>query len=114
MWSYRYFLLHRSPAGTCTSHLPDTQEFVKAELEYVLHERLPYKWNNEACWVYMRGLLCLTEAEEKQSTIKRVFIGKFHDLLEPFVDNALEKAEAMPEEMGLRFFLMIKIDLHLS
>ena len=90
VWSYRYFLLNRSPAGTFTSHLPGTPEFVEAELKYVLKDRLPFKWNNEACWVYIRGLLCLSEDEEKQAKqIKRVFIGRFRDLLAPYIDNAL-------------------------
>jgi len=61
VWSYRYFLLHKSPVGTYTPHVPGSPEFVEAELKYVLKERLPYKWNNEACWVYVRGMLCVTE-----------------------------------------------------
>lgn len=115
VWSYRYFLLNRSPAGTYSSLLPGSVEFVEAELKYVLKERLPLKWNNEASWVYIRGLLCLTESEEDPTKqVKRVFIGRFRVFLTPYVDNALTQAEIMPEEMGLRFLLMIKIDLLLS
>jgi len=32
----------------------------------------------------------------------------------PYIDTAIEQAEKMPEEMGLRFMLMFKIDLLLS
>ena len=30
------------------------------------------------------------------------------------MDNAMEQAVKMPEEMGLRFIMMVKIDLYLS
>lgn len=90
VWSYRYFLLHRSPVGTYSSLLPGSVEFVESELKNVLKERLPLKWDNEACWVYIRGLLCITEEEEDSSKqVKRIFIGRFRDFLLPYVNNAL-------------------------
>ena len=86
-------------------------------MKYVLKERLPFKWNNEACWVYLKGLFCLTEEEEEASKlkpIKRCFIGRFKEFLEAYMDHALGQAELMPQEMGLRWILMFKIDLHLG
>ena len=90
VWSYRYFLLHKSPKGTISPHVSGSREFVETEIKYALKERLPYKWNNEACWVYVRGLLCVNEPEEKHdSTINRVWIGHFKDFLVPYTDTAI-------------------------
>ena len=43
-----------------------------------------------------------------------MFIGRFKEFLNNYINNALVQAEIMPEEMGLRFVLMFKIDLYLS
>ena len=51
--------------------------------------RIPQKVDNEASWVYLRGLLCTTMEEEESSKskkIKRVFMGRFKDILVPFFE----------------------------
>lgn len=108
-WSYRYFLLHKSPVGTYTDLVPGSVEFVRREVEYAIKERLPYKWNNEACWVYVRGMLTVAEQPNK------VNILQVRDILETkLLSQALPLAEKLPEEMGLRFMLMVQSDLMLA
>lgn len=85
-WSYRYFLLHKSPAQTYNSLIAGSPEFVEAEMKYLLGERLPFKWDNEACWVYLRGMFCQTPEEEqasKNKPIKRCCIVRYKDFLGP-------------------------------
>ena len=91
LWSYRYFLLSRSPSGTYKGYTgaPGSSEFVMKELEMLMTLRIPQKVDNEASWVYLRGLLCTTMEEEESSKskkIKRVFMGRFKDILEPFFE----------------------------
>jgi hypothetical protein len=110
-------LLHKSPAGTYNSHIAGSPEFVEAEMKYVLGQRLHLKWDNEACWVYLRGMFCQTLAEEeasKNKPIKRCCIVRYKDFLGPYLDNAISSAELMPEVTSLRWILMLKIDLYLA
>ena len=67
VWSYRYFILNKSPVGLFKTHAPGTLEFVKSELQPILTKWLPKDLANESCWVYLRGMLCLTEEEEVKS-----------------------------------------------
>ena len=116
-WSYRYFLLHKSPTGTYNSLVAGSPEFVEAEMKYVLGERLPFKWDNEACWVYLRGMFCQTPEEEEASktkSIKRSYIVRYKDFLGPYLDKAVFSAQTMPEETSVRWIFMLMIDLSLA
>ena len=53
VWSFRYFLVNRSQ--------PFSKELVERECKYVIEERLPEDWRNEAAWAYLRGFLAATE-----------------------------------------------------
>ena len=97
LWSYRYFLLSRCPQGTFPGFTgaPGSTEFVTKELEILMTQRIPQKVDNEASWVYLRGLLCTTMEEEelsKTKKIKRVFMGRFKDILKPFFEQQEEAA----------------------
>ena len=97
MWSYRYFILNRSPPGTYAgvTGAPGSAEFVRAELQILMTKRIPQRWDNEAAWVYLRGLLCNTEEEAKQSStrkVKRACMGNFKAELEPFLKQSEEQA----------------------
>jgi len=50
-WSYRYFLLNKAP-----NNLSGTLEFAFTELKYLIDKRLLQALDNEAAWVYLRGL----------------------------------------------------------
>lgn len=67
VWSYRYFILNKAPVGLFKEHAPGTAEFVRSEVEFVVSSWLPKNLSNEACWVYLRGMLCLTDDEENKS-----------------------------------------------
>ena len=67
VWSYRYFILNKAPVGLFTPHAAGTEEFVRAEIQFVIGEWLPRDMTNESCWVYLRGMLCNTEEEEAKS-----------------------------------------------
>lgn len=57
----------------------------------MIGEWLPKDLSNESCWVYLRGLICNTEAEEvasQQKPVKRVCISKVRDVLAPFLTEA--------------------------
>jgi len=43
---------------------------------------------NEAFWVYLKGMLCITDAEEEKSqrtNAKKVRMSKFEDILQPLL-----------------------------
>ena len=87
VWSYRYFILNKAPLGLFKQAAPGTVEFVRSEVEFVL-PRLREDLGNEACWVYLRGMFCLTDDEEQKSkstNVKRVRMNKLDDLLRPFL-----------------------------
>ena len=67
VWSYRYFILNKCPTGLFKQHAPGTYDFVRSELEIILADRLPQDLGNEACWVYLKGMLCTNDAEEEKS-----------------------------------------------
>ena len=119
LWSYRYFLLSRSPAGTYSgvTGTPGSPEFVAKELDILMNHRIPQKVDNEASWVYLRGLLCTTQEEEDESSkkkIKRVFMGRFKAQLEPFLATQAETARQDPRQRGLRFILQCQSDMALA
>ena len=67
---------------------PGSHEFVQGELQILETKRIPQNWGNEASWVYLRGLLCNTEEEAKQSAnkkVRRVYMGKFKNQLQTFL-----------------------------
>jgi len=91
VWSYRYFILSKAPVGLFKEYALGTLEFARSELSFVVDEWLPKDLSNESCWVYLRGLLCNTEAEEaksQQTPVKRICIKKCSDLLLPFLTGA--------------------------
>jgi protein farnesyltransferase/geranylgeranyltransferase type-1 subunit alpha len=67
IWSYRYFLLNASPVGTFSTHAPGTPEFVGEQLKYVMEQRWTERMDNEAMWVYLRGMLANSEEEAAAS-----------------------------------------------
>ena len=86
VWSYRFFILNKAPTGLFTQDAPGTLGFVKSEVELIMTNWLPKDLTNEACWVYLRGMLCNTDQEEaksQRSNAKRVNIDKLRDLILP-------------------------------
>jgi len=71
-----------------------SKKLVENECKYVLENRLPDNWANEAAWAYLRGLLATTREEAEQSktsNAKRWFIGDFgwmHKLLQKWSDQS--------------------------
>ena len=72
VWSYRYFILNKAPTGLLASHAPGTVEFVKSEIDFVINKWLPKNYDNECCWVYLRGMLCRNQEEEDRSQSTKV------------------------------------------
>ena len=117
VWSYRYFILSKAPEGLFTQHRPGSIEFVRDEVSKVLQKWLPRDLNNEAAWVYLRGMLATSEedAQKSQKTnVKRVYIGHVKDLLAPFLNECETLTREKPEQQGLRFVMMCQIDLSLA
>ena len=84
VWSYRYFLLNKSPENVTKAQEVGLTEFVREEVNLVLQKWLPRRLDNEACWVYLRGMLASSEDEAEKSlakNVKRVYIGNFKDVL---------------------------------
>ena len=67
IWSYRYFLLNASPVGTFSTNAPGTPEFVGEQVKYVMEQRWTERMDNEAMWVYLRGMLANSEEEAAAS-----------------------------------------------
>ena len=66
VWSYRFFILNKAPVGLFKEHAPGTVEFVRSEVEFLISE-LGKDLSNEPTWVYLRGMLCNSDAEEAAS-----------------------------------------------
>ena len=127
IWSYRYFLLNASPLGTYSKHASGTPEFVAEQLTYVMERRWTERMDNEAMWVYLRGLLASSEEEElaSQSTkVKRSYILRHEGLLMPWLQNQCEtyaEVAKIPNiepthlsKYGMRFTQILIVDLHLA
>ena len=117
VWSYRNFILCKAPVGLFKQHAPGTVEFVRSEIEFVVNTWLPKDLNNEACWVYLRGLTCITAEEEVSSQakpVKRVCINKVRDLLDLFLEEAEQLTRQDPQKKGLRFVLPCLVDSYLA
>ena len=95
-WSYRYFILNRQPNSEAGSH-----EYIRAEIDYVFDRRLKQDINNEAAWVYLRGLYCVDEAEENNQRIKRVALKHLIPSLQPRIKDLTTN----------RFAIMCMIDI---
>ena len=91
VWSYRYFILNKCPIGLFKQSAPGTYEFVKSEIQILLAMMQPPGLGNEAFWVYLKGMLCITDAEEEKSqrtNAKKVRMSKFEDILQPLLQQA--------------------------
>ena len=92
VWSYRYFILNKAPIGLFKQDAPGTLGFVKSEVELVINHWLPKDLCNEACWCYLRGMLCSSDEEEvksQRSNAKRVNINKLRDVILPGLQSFL-------------------------
>jgi hypothetical protein len=99
-----------------SKHLPGTKEFVESEIDYTINRAFASaRKDNEPAWVYLNGMLALSDEEEERSqksNNKRVHIKHFVDKLVPWTTAALEEAQkcmSMSEDwafrnaLGLRF-----------
>ena len=60
VWAFRNFIIQRRPNP---EFQPGSVELVNSELKILIENRLPQNFGNEAAWVYLRGLYCLSEAD---------------------------------------------------
>mmetsp|Transcript_510 Transcript_510/g.561 ORF Transcript_510/g.561 Transcript_510/m.561 type:complete len:87 (+) Transcript_510:530-790(+) len=74
-WSFRYFLIMKGNKFD--------KELVASEIDYVMKKRLPQNYFNESAWVYLRGMLALTQEEAEASLkthVKKIAIMTFPQL----------------------------------
>lgn len=108
MWSYRNFILNKAPVGLHCEAPPGSEAFVRSEISEILETHLPKDLANEACWVYLRGLLCTSAAEEEASQakpVKRVWVHRVKDLLTPFIERELPQARERADKKQLKYLL---------
>ena len=77
LWSYRYFLIMKTQAFT--------QDLVARELAFTMDCLQRFNMRNEAAWVYLKGLLSQSKAEQEASqagNVKRWFILDFPQVKE--------------------------------
>lgn len=101
LWSYRYFLIMKTQAFT--------QDLVARELAFTMDCLQRFNMRNEAAWVYLKGLLAQSKAEQEASqagNVKRWFILDFPQVKE-WIQSQVTKNEANAQN---RFLISTLLD----